>query len=348
MSERQILLSGFGSAGQRALRHAHVLVIGAGGLGCPALQTMVATGIGTITLIDDDVVASSNLHRQILFTPEDVGQLKVDAAARRLTAMQPELTIHTIEGRVHRRNAIELFAGVDVVVDGSDTFATKYLAADAAEITGTPLVWGTVLRYGGQPAVWRSGAGERGVGLRDLYPNAPDPADAPDCATAGVLGVTTSVMGSLMATETVKYIAGLEPASQQVGRLLTYDALSSTMTSFTVAADPARPLVTDLPEPAGAATLRTALTEGWQLLDVREPEEKATRDLPTQTPTLHYPASRWDKDSPPAGLDGTVLVYCASGQRSARFIDRFGPRATAAGVRLVNLPGGTTAHGVAR
>lgn len=274
MSERQILLSGFGSAGQRALRHAHVLVIGAGGLGCPALQTMVATGIGTITLIDDDVVASSNLHRQILFTPEDVGQLKVDAAARRLTAMQPELTIHTIEGRVHRRNAIELFAGVDVVVDGSDTFATKYLAADAAEITGTPLVWGTVLRYGGQLAVWRSGAGERGVGLRDLYPDAPDPADAPDCATA--------------------------------------------------------------------------LTEGWQLLDVREPEEKATRDLPTQTPTLHYPASRWDKDSPPAGLDGTVLVYCASGQRSARFIDRFGPRATAAGVRLVNLPGGTNAHGVAR
>ncbi|OHF37017.1 ThiF family adenylyltransferase [Corynebacterium sp. HMSC074A01] len=349
---RQTLLPGFGVEGQEALNRARVLVVGAGGLGCPVMQALVATGVGTLTVIDDDVVDDTNIHRQILFSAADVGRPKVEVAAEQLRRHRADATIVPLRERLDASNAPELFREHDLVIDGSDTFGTKFLSADAAEITGTPLVWGSVLRFHGELALWRSGPEDRGVGLRDLYPTHPAPEDTPDCATAGVLGVTTSVVGGMMATEAVKYLAGMDA---EVGVLHVYEALAGTVRRFEVAADPERELVTELevqtPSCAlpqdGEKTRLLAQVAGGNAtaLDVRELGEKAIKDLPQQS--VHLPASVWreDPDTATSLLDtlrgaGDVVVYCASGKRSADFVERFGEAANARGLTLHSLPGG--------
>jgi len=165
-------LPGFGPEQQQRLHEAHVLVIGAGGLGCPVMQTLEATSVGYITVWDDDTVDLTNIHRQILFGASDVGRRKVDVAAERLLELQPDIQVTAVRDRLSTDNFIEALEGIDLFIDGSDTFATKFLAADAAEVTGTPLLWGSVLRYSGDIALWHSGpsAPADGVGLRDLYP----------------------------------------------------------------------------------------------------------------------------------------------------------------------------------
>lgn len=362
---RQLNLPGFGIEQQERLRAAHVLVIGAGGLGCPVMQTLAATGVGTITVVDDDVVSLSNIHRQILFGASDVGQKKVEVAAQRLRELQPDITVHAVDGRLTEANIVELLQGIDVLVDGSDTFQTKFLAADAAEITSTPLVWGSVLRYRGDVALWWSGpdAPENGVGMRDLYPAQPDPDSVPDCATAGVLGVTTSVVGGLMATEVVKFLTGVGDA--RVGRLHMYDALSATVRHFNVTRDPSRELVRTLGSYTGVCSVPDAVSstgedsadnEGQHLidlidrgsavsLDVREPHEKLLKDL--SHPGANLPMSELERtdevlDTLPAG---DVVVYCASGRRSARFVDEFAGAASARGITLHTLPGGANRWG---
>ncbi|MGJ4109029.1 ThiF family adenylyltransferase [Corynebacterium macclintockiae] len=388
---RQTILPGHGLREQERLHEAHVLVIGAGGLGCPLMQSLAAAGVGEISVIDDDTVDITNIHRQILFGASDVGRPKVDVAGERLRELQPGLRFHGIHGRFTADNAAELLEDVDVLIDGSDTFATKFLAADAAEATGTPLVWGSVLRYRGDVAVWWSGPGAdisaeesaRGVGMRDLYPSQPDPDSVPDCATAGVLGVTTAVVASLMATETIKFLRDPDSRAQQVGRLHIYDALSANIQHFNVTADPQRKPVTEImaeetsscevdaaqdsrPAAAGkdtAACLLRDLADGAAIaIDVREPGEKAIKDLPTfsEYPGYHLPTSVWSEQPELAeqllesmsSAHGTaedtvdVVVYCASGKRSASFVERFAKHAAGQGVRLHNLPGGANEHGV--
>lgn len=245
---RHLNLPGFGIQQQQRLHAAHVLVIGAGGLGCPALQQLAAVGVGTITIMDDDTVDITNIHRQILFGASDVGKPKVDIAAERIRDLQPGISIRAVRERITPANALEVLAGVDVIVDGSDTFATKFLVADAAEITSTPLAWATVLRYRGDVALWHSGTRApdgRGVGLRDVFPMQPGGDSVPDCATAGVLGVTTSVVAGLMVTEVIAHIAGLTGAGTP-GRLTSYDALNARTTTLRVSADPGRALLTQL------------------------------------------------------------------------------------------------------
>ena len=357
---RQMNLPGFGAAEQEKLHDTKVLVIGAGGLGCPVMQALAAAGVGHISVVDDDTVSVSNIHRQILFGAPDVGRVKVDVVAERLAALQPGIEVRAIRDRFTSANAVELMSGMDLIIDGSDTFATKFLAADAAEITGVPLVWGTVLRYRGDVALWWSGPGapDDGVGLRDLFPTQPDPDSVPDCATAGVLGVTTSVVGGLMATETIAFIAGLHPV--QPGRLITYDALEASVRHFTVRHDPARELATafgDYPisacavDPTGQR-LVAEIARGEAIgLDVREPHEKAVIDIVGAQ--YHLPTSVWDEDPSaakellsrlPEGAD--VVVYCASGVRSGKFVDKFSADAARRGIRLRSLPSGANAYGV--
>lgn len=385
---RQTILPGHGLREQERLHEAHVLVIGAGGLGCPLMQALAAAGVGEISVIDDDTVDITNIHRQILFGASDVGRPKVEVTGERLRELQPGLIFHGIHGRLRADNAAELLEGVDVLIDGSDTFATKFLAADAAEATGTPLVWGSVLRYRGDVAVWWSGPGAdtaaepagRGVGMRDLYPSQPDPDSVPDCATAGVLGVTTSVVAGLMATETIKFLRDPEARAQQVGRLHIYDALTANIQHFNVTADPQRKPVTEIVtedmsscavDTAGAgaveedtaASLLRDLADGTAIaIDVREPGEKAIKDLPSfaEHPGYHLPTTVWSEQlelaeqlieslgaevSTAAGAVDAV-VYCASGKRSASFVERFTQHAAGQGVRLHSLPGGTNEHGV--
>lgn len=337
---RQLNLPGFGMAQAQALAEARVLVVGAGGLGCPAMQTLVATGVGHIRLYDDDVVSYSNLHRQILFGVPDVGRGKAEAAAEKLRSLQPAVSVEARAERLTADNIIDALEGIDLVVDGSDTFATKYLVADACEITSTPLVWGTVLRYVGQIALF--GGSATAPSLRDVFPEQPAADSVPDCATAGVLGVTTSVVGSLMATEAIKYLTGL--GESMPGRLLSYDALAASLTAFQVRRDPTRPAVTSLgdygaTESFEAERLLQAIADGdMRALDVREDHEKLLVDLPGGA-DLHLPLSRLTEESlreALAGVTGPVVVYCASGKRSGGVVDKH----TINGVELINLPGG--------
>lgn len=359
---RQMNLPGFGLEQQTALHRAHVLVIGAGGLGCPITQTLAATGVGRISLIDDDTVNITNIHRQILFGASDVGRKKVEVAAERLRELQPGIEVTAVDGRMDSGNAVELLEGIDVLIDGSDTFATKFLAADAAEITGTPLVWGSVLRYRGDVALWWSGepatgAPSDGVGLRDLYPDQPDSDSVPDCATAGVLGVTTSVVGGLMATETIKFLTGI--GESVPGRLHMYDALTAQIRTFAVSRDPGRPLVTGFgrygAEACGVTSTSSEAerllarldSDGAVAIDVREIHEKVLSDLPLARPGYHLPTSEIELH-PELGAklvaelpeNSEAVIYCASGIRSQWFVDTFQPLADARGITLTNFPGG--------
>ncbi|MDK4338183.1 ThiF family adenylyltransferase [Corynebacterium accolens] len=369
---RQTLLPGFGIAQQEALHGTHVFVIGAGGLGCPLMQQLAAAGVGEISVIDDDTVDLTNIHRQILFGAQDVGRSKVEVAAEKLEQLQPGIVVHAIRDRLTADNAVDYLRGVDILVDGSDTFATKFLAADAAEITGTPLVWGSVLRFRGDCAVWWSGPGaESGVGMRDLYPLQPDPDSVPDCATAGVLGVTTSVVAGLMSTELIQFATGMN--RDRVGLLSIYDALTSSITHFRVPHDPARELTTQLqhnyggaacalPGAEDTAAMFDDLRAGAVAIDVREAGEAAIDDFFFDATAKHYhlPTTVWQEDPEAArslldSLQGAGLsdawVYCASGKRSASFISAFAEEAEQRGIMLHNVAGGiksqpATFHGM--
>lgn len=338
---RQLALPGWGVEQQERLYAAHVLVIGAGGLGCPAMQSLASAGVGHITVIDDDTVDITNIHRQILFGASDVGRPKVEVAAERLRELQPDITVTGLEERLTVDNAVSLLSSVDLVLDGSDSFTTKYLVADAAEITGTPLVWGTVLQFHGDVCLWADG-----VGLRDLFPTQPTGDSIPDCATAGVLGATTATVGALMATEAIRFLAGLPT---RPGRMLSYDALSATTRSFTVVADPARPRVTALQDsysdavcavgPSPEALLEDVRAGRAILLDIREPHEKLLNDSLADLNPVRLPLSDiFSPDSVRRALGDAdrVVVHCASGVRSAEFCRTYADL----GYELIDLPGG--------
>jgi adenylyltransferase/sulfurtransferase len=222
---RHLLLDGFGPDAQARLAGARVLVVGAGGLGSPVLQYLAAAGVGTLGIVDDDVVSASNLQRQVLHGADDVGERKTASAAAALRALRPEVDVVEHALRLTAENADELLAGYDVVVDACDTFATRYVVGDAAARRGLPVVWGTVLGWDGQVSVWWSGAPDgRAVTYRDVFGEQPQEGDT--CETAGVLGPACGVVGATMAVETVKLLTGAgDPA---LGRLLLYDARTST------------------------------------------------------------------------------------------------------------------------
>lgn len=225
---RHIVLPEIGGAGQQTLKSARVAVVGAGGLGSPVLTYLAAAGVGHLTVIDDDVVSLSNLQRQTLHMTADVGARKTVSAGARIAGLNPHVNVAEQAARLAPGNVADLLAGHDVIVDGSDNFDTRYLVADTAEALAVPLVTGAIMRFDGSvtviaPHLERAG-GSPLPGYRDLFPEPPAPEAAPTCAEVGVLGALAGVIGSLMATETIKLITGAgEPL---LGRLLLYDALS--------------------------------------------------------------------------------------------------------------------------
>ena len=234
---RHLTLPQVGAEGQRRLAEARVLLVGAGGLGSPAAFYLAAAGVGHLRLIDDDVVERSNLQRQILHTDANIGVPKVDSAARRLHALNPGVTIEAVRERVVAANVARLLQEVDVVIDGADNFAARYLLNDACVQLGKPLVYGAVQQFEGQVAVFDAGR-QRGQApcYRCLFPAPPDPSAAPNCSEAGVLGVLPGVIGLLQATEALKLLLAIgEPLS---GRLLRFDALSMRFHELALAADP--------------------------------------------------------------------------------------------------------------
>jgi len=331
--QRHFSLAGFGPEAQAKLKAGRVLVIGAGGLGCPVLLYLAASGVGKITLIDADVVEVSNLQRQVLYTTEDAGQPKAEAAARRLRALNSLIEIVPIVARFTRDNALALVNDHEVVIDGSDNFATRYLVNDACVIARRPLVYGAIHGYEGQASVfnWRGGPT-----YRCLFPEPPAAGTVPNCAEAGVIGVLPGLIGTIQATEAIKLITGIgEPLS---GRLLLWDALTMKTRTLRFAADPANLAIRELPlagygeicavVPAEATSDEITVEElrhrisSVQLIDVREDWERA---LGAIEPSVHVPlgslAAEKRKDLVLLDPEHPTVVYCAAGARSLRALE---------------------------
>jgi sulfur-carrier protein adenylyltransferase/sulfurtransferase len=332
---RQAILPEIGPHGQRRLSGARVLCIGAGGLGCGALPYLAGAGIGHITIIDDDRVEVSNLPRQVLFTDADLGRPKAEAAADRLRALNPEISVSGLVTRLNIDNAQKLFEGHDVVIEGSDNFDTKFLAGDAAVKFGVPLVYGSAVGLEAQVTVFDP---DHGPCLRCLYPSPPD-AWVPNCAENGVLGPLVGTAGCVQASETIKVLLvdnGGDELSPLQGRLWMMDARDMQTRSLTIKRRQdcpccsRKPADIKLPRPAQASAMSISANEAQALtnalfLDVREPDEWASGHIPD---AVNQPLSRLVPGE--AGTPATeqpCVVYCAAGSRgelAARLLSQAG------------------------
>jgi len=239
---RHLSLPELGVEGQTKLLSSTVMLIGAGGLGCPLALYLAAAGIGRLVLVDDDVVDASNLQRQVLYTTGDLGRPKVEVAAERIRALNPDVEVVGHRLRLDSDNALDLFRDCDVVVDGTDNFPTRYLSNDACVLLGKPNVYGSIFRFEGQCSVFDA---SRGPCYRCLFPEPPPPGSVPSCAEGGVLGVLPGIIALIQATETVKLLTGL--GTPLIGRLLLYDALRMDFNEFTLKKDPACPICGERP-----------------------------------------------------------------------------------------------------
>ena len=230
--QRQLILPGFGEAAQQKLLEAKVLIIGAGGLGCPVLQYVAAAGVGTIGIVDDDVVQLNNLQRQVLFTVDDIGHSKGEKAAAVLQKLNPDCRVLAFNQRVFTKNALQLFREYDVIIDATDNFPTRYLINDACYLLKKPLVYGSISRFEGQVAVFNNQSA-KDVNYRDIFPAPPKDGEVMNCAEAGVLGVLGGIIGSMMANETIKLITGI--GNPLVNRLYTYHALKNQVYEISLA-----------------------------------------------------------------------------------------------------------------
>ena len=330
---RHLSLPEFGAEGQRKLLDSRVLLIGAGGLGCPLAQYLAAAGVGTLGLIDPDRVDVSNLQRQVLYATSDVGRPKVEVAAERIRAQNPDVRVITHPVKLTSRNALELLADWDVIVDGSDNFPTRYLVNDACVLLGKPNVHGSIFRFDGQASVFDPRSGPC---YRCLFPEPPPPGAVPSCAEGGVLGVLPGLVALIQATETLKLLAGI--GESLAGRLLQIDALGMEFREFRIQKDPKCPACGEQPTLTGlvdyeefcgmptqpdlretsVADLKRALASGEDLLllDVREPSEHARARIEGARllPLGQLEARLGELD---AWRGKRVVVHCHHGGRSA-------------------------------
>ncbi len=333
---RQISLPNFGIAGQQKLKSAKVLVVGAGGLGCPVLQYLAAAGVGKIGIADGDRVDISNLHRQILFSENDLGKLKATEAAEKLKILNPHLQFEVHPEHLTSRNALEIIHLYDVVVDGSDNFPTRYLVNDACILAEKTLVFGSVFRYEGQVAVFnfplpdgsgaKSNDGSRSANYRDLFPSPPPPELIPDCATGGVLGVLPGIIGSMLAAETIKILAGIgEPL---FNKLMMFDATDFTSRILKIRKNFDTGKITQLIDyeafcGVGKSFLiqkinfvelqkKQSVGEKFQLIDVREPHEFLEKNIGGR----NIPLAQISQNLNFFNKNEDVVLVCRTGRRS--------------------------------
>lgn len=333
---RHLIIPDVGVDGQKRLKNARVLVIGAGGLGAPALLYLAAAGVGTIGIVDFDVVDESNLQRQIIHGVSDIGRSKAQSARDSIAEVNPLVQVRLHEVRLEPANAVNLFKQYDLILDGTDNFATRYLVNDAAVLAHKPYVWGSIYRFEGQVSVfWEDAPDGRGLNYRDLYPEAPPPGMVPSCAEGGVLGILCASIASVMGTEAIKLITGI--GESLLGRLMVYDALEMSYRTITIRKDPSTPKITELidyeefcgvasEEAAEAAAdssitpreLRELLDSGKNiaLIDVREPVEW---DINHIDGAQLIPQSLINSGEGLAKLpqDRMPVLYCKTGVRSA-------------------------------
>jgi len=347
---RHLSLAEIGRDGQARLKDARVLIVGAGGLGSPAALYLAAAGVGTLGLVDFDEVDRSNLQRQILYADSDVSRRKVTAAAERIRGLNPHVTVEAHETRLTAANAAEIVQPYDLVVDGTDNFATRYLVNDVCVLLGVPNVYGSVLRFEGQAAVF---ATSDGPCYRCLFRDPPPPGLVPSCGEAGVMGVLPGIIGSIQATEAIKLITGA--GDPLIGRLLLVDALTMSFRTIAVRRDPLCPacgtreltLLRDYDEycagPAAPAELseiepselavRLRAQPPPMLLDVREPVEWEIAKLPG---ARLVPLGQIESVIPTLPRGEAVVVYCHHGVRSRAAAEML----AAAGISAASLAGG--------
>jgi adenylyltransferase/sulfurtransferase len=333
---RHLIIPDIGVVGQRRLKNARVLVIGAGGLGSPTLLYLAAAGVGTIGIVEFDEVDQSNLQRQVIHGQSDIGRPKAESARDSIAEINPLVTVNLHEFRLESDNAVQLFEQYDLILDGTDNFATRYLVNDAAVLAHKPYVWGSIYRFEGQASVfWEDAPDGRGLNYRDLYPVPPPPGMVPSCAEGGVLGILCASIGSIMGTEAIKLITGTgEPL---LGRLMVYDALDMSYRTIKVRKDPEAPPITELIDydefcgvvsSAGIeAAIGSTLTpaelkqrldagEDLALIDVREPAEwdivriDGATLVPKGTIESGVALETLPQDRP-------MVLYCKTGIRSA-------------------------------
>jgi len=360
--DRHIIIPDFGLEAQKKLKAAKVLVIGSGGLGSPVLLYLAAAGVGTIGIVDFDVVDDSNLQRQVLFGVDEVGKLKAEAARDRLESLNPyiDIVVHNI--RLTSENALSIIKQYDVVADGTDNFPTRYLVNDACVLLDKPNVYASIFQFEGQVSVFNyvNDKGERGPNYRDLYPTPPPPGLVPSCAEGGVLGVLPGIIGSLQALEVIKVVTGVGELLN--GRFYIFDAMNFESRTFKIKRNPANPLngtnptikeLIDYEQFCGLKTIEKSsvkeITAGelydlqvkgepFQLIDVREPHEYDIVNIGAELIPLATVLANADR----IAKDKKVIVHCKVGGRSAKAIqelqDKFGFD------NLYNLKGGILAY----
>lgn len=354
---RHIIIPEFGMEAQKKLKAAKVLVVGSGGLGSPVLLYLAAAGIGTLGIVDFDVVDDSNLQRQVLFGVDEIGTPKVEAAKKRLESLNPYITINIYNTQLTSKNALEIIKDYDVVADGTDNFPTRYLVNDASVLLGKPNVYASIFQFEGQVSVfnYKNANGELGPNYRDLYPTPPPPGLVPSCAEGGVLGVLPGIIGSLQASEVIKVITGIGETLS--GRFFIFDALNFETRTFNIKRNASNPLNGDHPsikelidyeqfcgmkaveKPIKEITSKELYDwqvrgESFQIIDVREPYEYDIVNINGELIPLATVAANADR----IDRDRKVVVHCKMGGRSAKAIreleEKFGFE------NLYNLKGG--------
>jgi len=329
---RHLIIPDVAMTGQKRLKNARVLCVGAGGLGSPALMYLAAAGVGTLGIVEFDVVDESNLQRQIIHGQSDIGRPKAESARDSVAEINPLVNIVVHNTRLDNDNVLEIFAQYDLIVDGTDNFATRYLVNDAAVLLDKPYVWGSIYRFDGQASVFWN---KYGPNYRDLYPDPPPPGMVPSCAEGGVLGVLCASIGSIMATEAIKLITGI--GDPLVGRLMIYDALEMEYRQVKIRRDPNAKPITELidyeafcgtvSEEGMAAAIGSTITplelkellesdKPIALIDVREPAEYEIVSIPGARLVPKDTILRGDALAS-LPQDKQLILYCKSGIRSA-------------------------------
>ena len=333
---RHLIIPEVATIGQRRLKNARVLAVGAGGLGSPVLMYLAAAGVGTLGVVDFDTVDESNLQRQVIHGQSDIGRPKAQSARDAIREINPHVEVRLHEVRLDSDNVLGIFEQYDLIVDGTDNFATRYLVNDACVLLGKPYVWGSIYRFEGQVSVfWEAAPDDLGLSYRDLYPVPPPPGMVPSCAEGGVLGILCASIGSVMATEAVKLITGI--GETLLGRLMVYDALEMSYRTIRIRRDPETKPVTELidyeefcgtvSEQASEAAAGSTITarELKQMLDRGDPVEVIDVREPAEFEILQIPGARLiPKGDILSGEalsllpnDKRIVLNCKTGVRSA-------------------------------
>lgn len=316
---KQVILPEFGSTGQEKLRVAKVLVIGAGGLGCPILQYLTAAGVGTIGVADGDSIQISNLQRQVLYTEKELGKSKAETAIRKLKELNPFVAFMLHNTFIDAGNVLEILKDYDVIIDGSDNFATRYLVNDACVIHNKPLVFGAIYKFEGHVSVFNFKGGPT---YRCIFPEQPGPDEAPNCADIGVIATLPGIIGTIQANEAIKVITGIGEVLS--GKLLVMDTLTMQTHSFSFSLNEANKKITQISPTANlCAPVVTGIDYGRlremqqesmaQLIDVREVEEHAIDNIGG----INIPLSSLASNLHLLDQEDDIILYCSSGTRSS-------------------------------